>query len=92
VLEIMAMWAGLNQDISFEMNTDFNPMKVDAQTLNVLWQMYMGGTISFDLFYYNLQRGELTPDLRSAEEEREAAAEDRRIREPQNTVNLDDAE
>jgi hypothetical protein len=90
VLEIMAMWAGRADEVSFEMNTDFNPMQVDAQTLSVLWQMYMGGSISFELFYYNLQRGELTPDLRSAEEEKEAAAADRREREPQNTVDLDE--
>ena len=89
VLELMRLWANLPEDVSFEMNTDFNPLQVDAQTLNTLWQMYMGGTISFDLFYYNLQRGELTPDLRSAEEEKEAAATDRRAREPKNTVDLD---
>jgi hypothetical protein len=85
----MALWADTPTDVAFEMNTDFNPMHIDAQTLSVLWQMYMGGSISFDLFYYNLQRGELTPDLRSADEEREAAAADRREREPVNTVDLD---
>jgi len=88
-LEVMALWGNQPGDIEFEMNTDFNPLNIDAQTLSILWQMYMGGSISFDLFYYNLQRGELTPDLRSADEEREAAAADRREREPINTVDLD---
>jgi hypothetical protein len=89
VLELMKLWANIPGDVSFEMNTDFNPLQVDSQTLSVLWQMYMGGTISFELFYYNLQRGELTPDLRTAEEEKESAAADRRELEPQNTIDLD---
>lgn len=90
VLEIMAAWAGSTESVEFEMNTDFNPMNIDAQTLSVLWQMYMSGSISFELFYYNLQRGELTPDLRSVDEERLAAEADRRQRDPVSTVDLDD--
>lgn len=89
VLQIMDEWAGIGGDSVYELSTDFNPAKIDPQTLNTLWQMYMNGDISFDLLWYNMQRGELTPDLRTAEEEKEAATQERRERQPQNTVDLD---
>lgn len=76
VLNIMAEWSGSKGDYVYRINTDFNPAKIDTQTLTTLWQMYASGDISWSTLYYNMQRGELTQDLKTAKQEREEADAD----------------
>lgn len=89
VLRIMGEWATSVGEWYYRVNTDFNPTQIDPATLQTLWQMYVNGDISFELLWHNLQRGELVPDLRTVEEEREAAATDRESRAVTPEVDLD---
>jgi hypothetical protein len=93
VITIMAEWAGVAGEWYYRVNTDFNPTQIDPATLQTLWQMYMSGDVSFELLWHNMQRGELTPDLRTIDEEREAAAVDRAARMPEApAIDLDEPE
>lgn len=55
-----------------ELNKDFVDMRLDAGQLTALMQTYLGGGISFETLFWNLQRGEITPAEQDAETEREA--------------------
>lgn len=88
-LNIMAEWSGRAGDWSYRINTDFNPAQVDVQTLNTLWQMYVNGDLSWDTLFYNMQRGELTPDLKTADEEKEDAAADKAERMPTSIIDFE---
>lgn len=67
-----AGWMG-NKDvegINAELNSDFMARPMDSTQLTSLVQAYQADTISYETFYYNLQRGEIArPDV-EAEDER----------------------
>lgn len=67
-----AEWMG-NKDaenVNVELNSDFMSRPMDSTQLTSLVQAYQADTISYDTFYWNLQRGELArPDI-DADEER----------------------
>ena len=72
ILRWHAMWAGIKETstISAELNSDFTAAPMTSAELTALMQAWQGGGISYETFYYNLQRGELTrPDI-TAEDER----------------------
>lgn len=78
VLQIMADW--ISEEItepSFVMSTDFNPLKIDPALLNTIWAMYTNGNISEEVLWYNLKRGELTPDTWTMEDETKAKEVDK---------------
>jgi len=75
VLRMMAKWAGATpkdvEDIEFDLNTDFAVARMDPRELAALMQAWQGGAMSQDTFLYNLKKGEILPDGRSVEEEKD---------------------
>jgi len=70
LLTWMAEWMAVSQEeISVELNTDYSNLPMDHNTLNALVAALQAGRISYDTFIYNLARGELLPEGRTAEEE-----------------------
>lgn len=57
-------------DFSYSLNTDFNPNKIDPQTLNALMQQVQSGLMSLETYYYNLEKGEMYPEGHSFEKEK----------------------
>ena len=71
VLDWVARWYGLLEtEPVFKLNTDFNVAGIDSAILTSLMQALQSGGISWDTWFYNLQRGELIPDGIDAEAER----------------------
>lgn len=70
LLKWAAEWLGLNSDeASVEFNKDFTTKPMDPRMLNGLISLLQQGRISYDTFFYNLERGELIPDGRTVEDE-----------------------
>lgn len=68
-----ALWKGIQavEDIRAELNKDYAANGMTSEELSALTAALQAGSISYETFYYNLQRGELTrPDV-TAEEEKE---------------------
>lgn len=61
-------------DIEVELNTDFNTIGLDSMLLSALLTAVQAGYLSWDTFIYNVKRGELLPDGRTPDEERELIA------------------
>ena len=73
-LDFASRWLGGEEDNTYRLNTDYVPTGMDANTLNALWATTMGGGMSYETFYSNLQRGEIADPDRTAEEEQELIA------------------
>jgi len=58
--------------VGYTLTTDFLGTKMDAATLQSLFQVFIGGGMSFEVFFTNLQQGELIPAGRDMEEEKAA--------------------
>lgn len=72
ILKIVADWSRVTSDeVSVQLNNDFMPSGMDANTLNALLQAYVGGAISYDTYYNNLAKGEITDPTKEPEEELE---------------------
>lgn len=72
VLRIVAEW--MNQDpdaIIVTMNKDFVNQKLSGQEITSLLAAVQAGRISMDTFLYNLKTGEILPEDRSVDEEKE---------------------
>jgi hypothetical protein len=67
-LTIARDWLGLNGDVSVELNTDFMPVQMDPQKLTALMKAWQAGGIAFDDLIWNLQRGEIVREDRSADD------------------------
>lgn len=80
VLRIMQEWYNVPGEVSYEIAIDFNPLKINPQLLQTIWQMYVSGDISFNTMYYNLVRGELIPDTKTIQEEIDDITADRERR------------
>jgi len=52
------------------LNRDFVSGKMSAQDITALLQALQAGKISIDTFLYNLQRGEILPEMRTIEDEK----------------------
>jgi hypothetical protein len=68
-LEIARDWMGLSGDVDVQLNRDFLPTPMNPQMLLALFQMVQGGRISQQVFFENLQRGEIIDSERTFEEE-----------------------
>lgn len=70
VLKIIAQWRGVSTNReSVEINKDYTPIIMDANTLVALGKELQAGNISHESYYWALQRGELVPPTRSLKEE-----------------------
>ena len=69
-LNFAARWMGLAEDAVYELNTDYNPTGMNAQSLTAIVAAYQLSAISYETLYENLQRGEIASAERTAEEER----------------------
>ena len=62
VLSIIAEWENINQEIVYNLNTDYNLSTMDAQLLAQIMAGVQGGTIPPQVLYHNMKNGELIPD------------------------------
>lgn len=72
-LGIIAAWKGLKPvkgEIKIEINKDFNPGVMDANTILALGKELDEGRISYESYMYALQRGEILPPERTPDEEK----------------------
>ena len=58
-----------DQQVLFELNTDYNPKGMTALELAAVVKSWQGGAISQDTMLELLRKGEILPDGRSNEEE-----------------------
>ena len=68
-LTFSAKIMGSDEEAEFELNTDYNPVGLNAQDLTALIGAWQGQAISYDTLYQNLQRGEIAKPDRTAEQE-----------------------
>lgn len=69
ILQIMADWAGVKEEVTCKFNTDFMPTGLSAQDFQALLAAYIQGTISYETYYTNLAKGEITDSEKTPEEE-----------------------
>jgi len=78
VLQMIARWSGASEAqieaIKFDLNTDFASARMTPQELTSLMQAWQGGAMSQDTFLHNLKQGEILPDGRTIEEEKDLIA------------------
>ncbi len=72
VLRWHAMWMAIKETstINAELNSDFTNTPMGSSELTSLVQTWQAGGMSYETFYYNLQRGELTRPGITADDER----------------------
>lgn len=72
LLKILAEWSGRNpENIECQLNTDFTPANMTAQDMQALLNLYISGTITYDTFYKNLAKGEITDPNKDSQEEKD---------------------
>ena len=73
-LHFLNWWMGgsLDDTLDFTLNMDFVDIVLDANTIVALNKLVASGLMSFDTLFYNLARGELIPEGRTAEDEKQA--------------------
>lgn len=65
-------WMGVDDAaVSAELNSDYTATPMSSQELTSLMAAWQGGAISYETFYYNLQRGEVARPGIEADDERE---------------------
>ncbi len=69
-LEMMAEWEG-KAPATIKLNTDFSDIGISNDDLTALMQAWQSGGISHDTFLWNLQKGEVLPEGRTIEEEKD---------------------
>jgi len=68
-LEWLAMWSGVTEpEIEYEINREFLPVAIDAQTLNAYMAMWQSGGLSQGEFFELLQRADLIAAEKTLEE------------------------
>jgi hypothetical protein len=73
-LQVQAWWAGMTENIDdpavhLSLNKDIVASTMPPQMLTALMQALLNGTISYETWYFNLQKGEIARPLIDAEEE-----------------------
>jgi hypothetical protein len=73
LLDYWLDWQGVESGhgVTVELNTDFMDVRLDATSMTALIQAWMGGAISYDTLFHNLQQGEIIPDNILADDERD---------------------
>jgi len=89
-LQVHAWWGGFTENvddpaIGVVLNKDLVSTIMEPQMLQALMQALLNGTISYETFFFNLQRGEIARPLVDVEEER-ALIEDAMAQRPLVTV------
>lgn len=67
-LKFMAQWATFDGDVEFDLNTDFMAVEMSPQQLTALLQSWQSGAIAYDDLLWNLKRGEIVRETRTAED------------------------
>jgi len=71
-LKRMLTWLGVDEaslkDFKYQLNTDYLPSTIDAATLKVLFEMYIGGGLPLEDFLLNLKKGEIVESGRTLED------------------------
>jgi len=89
VLEYCSNWLMIkDQQASVEMNSDFIDKSMSPQMISELLKTLQAGEISQDTFLYSLKEGEVLPDNRTIEEEKELIESDAdtRFKEQEETI------
>jgi hypothetical protein len=71
VLQCIAEWAGYNVAVSIKLNTDYMPAGMTAQELAELTRALQSGSISYETYFENLQRGEIIRAGKTVDEEKQ---------------------
>lgn len=71
VLQDLALWKGISEDVGIALNLDFDVTVIDPNLLAQLMAAVQGGTMSWSTYFWNMQRHELIPEGRTEEEEAE---------------------
>ncbi|MES2636611.1 MAG: DUF4055 domain-containing protein [Pseudomonadota bacterium] len=75
MLSFMSEWAGNKQDVLYKLNKDYMPAGMTPQLLAEQFKTYLGGGMSYETFFENLQRGEIMPAGRTVEDEKQLIAD-----------------
>lgn len=78
ILEWANDWQGNTDPVKIELHKDFVAAMMTPQQIQAQFSLYQAGAISWETFYLNLQRGEIARPEVSADEERQAIADDGR--------------
>lgn len=63
-MNVVAEWAGLSEDVSVHMNTDFIPLEMSTQEMLHMWQLVQSGGLTDQDYMWNLRQGErLDPNI-----------------------------
>lgn len=73
-LGVFSDWAGVSGEITYQINRDFMPAMMDAQTLQALFAGVTGGNISRQEAFELLQRGDVIDSQKTYEEHQEQIA------------------
>lgn len=76
MLQFTAEWIGVAGEVSYELNTDYLPTQISEGRMRELLTMVQAGRMSFETYFWNLKRGEVIPDDRTADQERELIEND----------------
>lgn len=71
VLVYMARWATAQEDVSFELNTDYMPEKLEPNMITAILKAYQGGAMTLRDVFDAFKRGEVVSADRDYEEFRE---------------------
>ena len=61
MLDIMAEWEAIEGEISFELNSDFDLLKMPPDQVTALGNSVNQGLLSWETYFYNMQKGEYIP-------------------------------
>ena len=71
-LAVAVWWVGGDPDaVKLELNKDFIDASINPQQLTALTQAWQSGAISLDSYLWNMKRGEMLPDGRTVEDEKD---------------------
>lgn len=75
-IQFCALWLGSSEEVTFALNTDYNPTGLSPQAQLALFTQMQGGAISYQTYFQALQRGEVIQgDVKMEEEQARIAAD-----------------
>lgn len=92
ILKVYNTWLGAeNKDVSYQLNIDFDIQRLPSSDIQVLGNQVVQGLVSWETYFYNLQKGEIIPENVTNEEEldRIALDQERKLEKQSNNM-LDD--
>lgn len=76
MLSVTRDWMGESEEVSFKLNTDFLPIPMSPAAMVALLKMVQGRAISHQVFFENLQKGEIIDAEHTFEDEELRRSED----------------